>query len=274
MEWLAGMNNALSYIEDNLADEISFDRVAQAACCSSYHFQRMFSFIAGVPLAEYIRRRRLTLAAVELQTSDAKVIDVAVKYGYESPEAFSRAFKKLHGIAPTLARDVGVSLKVFPKISFHISIKGDVEMNYRIEERETFEVMGMELKTTVVDGKCYEEIPKFVGECIDGGLMAEVGVTYGHNENGNMNYLWGCFKKTDAVPSRYTVLNIPKQTWAVFHVDWQGDDGKLHDTWKRIYSEWFPTVSYVHADCEFDFEKYFEDEGHGYIEIWIPVVKK
>lgn len=93
MDWLDRMNEAMEYIEVNLTSKISYDRAAQIACCSTYHFQRMFSFISGVPLSEYIRRRRLTLAAFELKTSDMKVIDVALKYGYESPEAFSRALK-------------------------------------------------------------------------------------------------------------------------------------------------------------------------------------
>ena len=293
MEWLNKMNNAINYIESHLADDISYDRAAQIAYCSTYHFQRMFSFIMGVPLSEYIRRRRLTLAALELQTSDIKVIDAALKYGYDSPEAFSRAFKKLHGIMPISARDIGVSLKVFPKMTFHINIKGAVEMNYRFEEREAFEVFGIELKTSVIDGKCFEEIPEFVGNCIDDGRytallqaankgedgISDVGVTYGHNPNGNMNYMMGCFKTTETVPAEYVVLSAPKLTWAVFPVDQSGDEEtnmhNLHETWRKIYSEWFPTVSYEHAVCDFDFELYFGDKEAGYgTEVWIPVVKK
>jgi AraC family transcriptional regulator len=130
MDWLARMNNAMEYIETHLSEAIDYDQVAGIACCSTYHFQRMFSFITNVPLAEYIRRRRLTLAAFELQNTGVKVLDIALKYGYESPEAFSRAFKKMHGVAPMSARDNGVSLKAYPRLSFHISIRGDEEMNY------------------------------------------------------------------------------------------------------------------------------------------------
>ncbi|KAA1188097.1 helix-turn-helix transcriptional regulator [Paenibacillus sp. B2(2019)] len=108
MDWLERMNSAMEYIETNLADKISYDDIAQIACCSGYHFQRMFPFITGITLSEYIRRRRLTLAAFELQTTKIKVIDVAMKYGYDSPEAFARAFKNLHGIVPISARDKGV----------------------------------------------------------------------------------------------------------------------------------------------------------------------
>jgi len=284
------MNNALSYIESHLVEEISYDHVAQIACCSTHHFQRMFSFITGVPLSEYIRRRRLTLAALELQTSGIKVIDAALKYGYDSPEAFSRAFKKLHGIMPVSARNAGVSLKVFPRMTLHIKIKGDIEMNYRIEQKEAFEVFGLELKTSVIDGKCFRDIPEFVGNCIDSGRYAalikaagkkedditDAGITYAHNPNGDMNYMMACYKKTETIPPEYTVLNIPKQTWAVFAVEWSSDedDKNLHNTWERIYSEWFPTVSYEHADCDFDMEMFFGSKQEGYsVEIWIPVAK-
>jgi len=144
MDWLTKMNEALDYIENNLTDDIDLTIVAQKACCSSYNFQRMFSFITDIPLAEYIRRRRLTQAALELQNSNAKVIDIAIKYGYDSPVSFSRAFNNIHGITPNEAKQAGVELKAYPKISFHISIKGGQEMNYRIEAKEAFDVFGIE----------------------------------------------------------------------------------------------------------------------------------
>lgn len=290
MEWLDRMNCAMDYIEANLAEDISYDRLAQIACCSTYHFQRMFSFITGVPLSEYIRRRRLTIAAFELQTTDAKVIDVAMKYGYESPEAFSRAFKSLHGIAPVSARDIGVSMKAFPKMTFSLSIKGASEMNYRIEQKERFEVFGLELKTTVINGRCYSDIPAFWAACgrdgrcqalvqaagKDAGELLDAGVTYAHNPNGDMSYLLGCIRRDQAVPPSYTVLTIPGQTWAIFQTEWKSDndDAKLHEVWRRIYSEWFPVARYEHADCDFDMEMYFGNAKTGYsAEIWIPVIQ-
>ncbi|MCL2703792.1 MAG: AraC family transcriptional regulator [Defluviitaleaceae bacterium] len=291
MDWLNRMNEAVNYIESHLDGVISYDRAAQVACCSTYHFQRMFSYISGVPLSEYIRRRRLTLAALELQTSGIKVIDAALKYGYESPEAFSRAFKGLHGVTPVSARDTGVSLKVFPKIVFSISIKGDAEMNYRIEQKEAFELFGLELKTTVVNGQCFKDIPAFIERSVTDGKAAalvrdagkepgavfDAGVTYAHNPDGSMNYAIACHKPDKAVPPGYVVFSIPRQTWAVFETGWETehDDKKLHDVWERIYSEWFPTVSYEHANVDYDLEMYFGDRENGCsCEIWIPVVKK
>ncbi len=212
MEWLDRMNRAMDYIEENLEDGIDVGRAAKMACCSTYHFQRMFSFITNVPLSEYIRRRRLTMAAFELQNTNVKVIDLALRYGYESPEAFSRAFSKLHGVTPIAARAKGVFLKAYPRMSFHISIKGDDEMNYRIEEKEAFEVFGLELQTNVVEGQCYKDIPAFWESCAKDGRdvalakaagkkpneLLDAGVTYGHNPNGDMKYMIGCIKHPDA----------------------------------------------------------------------------
>ncbi|MEK4368284.1 helix-turn-helix transcriptional regulator [Paenibacillus sp. FSL R5-0473] len=143
MDWLERMKSSIDNIETNLENNISYDEIAQIACCSTYHFQRMFPFIKGITLSEYIRRRRLTLAAFEMQANDARLIDVAMKYGYQSPEAFAPAFKNLLGTMPISARDKGVSLKAYPRMSFHISIRGDVEINYWIKQRGAFEMFGV-----------------------------------------------------------------------------------------------------------------------------------
>jgi AraC family transcriptional regulator len=293
MDWLDRMNRAMDYIEGSLAEGVDVSKAAQMACCSTYHFQRMFSFITGVPLSEYIRRRRLTMAAFELQNTNVKIIDLALRSGYESPEAFSRAFGKLHGVTPVSARDKGVVLKAYPRMSFHISIKGDAEMNYRIEEKDAFEVFGLELQTNVIDGQCYKDIPAFWEACAKDGKdtalaraagkkaneLLDAGVTYDHNPNGDMKYMIGCVKHPDADPTGFTVLSIPKQTWAVFSVVWDhrrpDDNTDLHSTWQRIYSDWFPTAGYEHANCDFDLELYYGDRDSDYgVAIWIPVVKK
>jgi AraC family transcriptional regulator len=289
MDWLNRMNEAMDYIENNLADEIDYLKAAQIACCSTYHFQRMFSFITAVPLSEYIRRRRLTLVAFELQNSDIKVIDAALKYGYDSPTSFTRAFQNLHGVTPTAARDAGVKLKAYPRISFHISIKGESEMNYKIVEKVAFEVFGKEFKTSVIDGVCYKEIPEFWNKCVENGTAAEIiktagkpenglldaGVTFAHNgSDGTMRYMIACDKPDNTIPCQFTVLKIPALTWAVFDVDWHGDDSAIHEVWKKIGTEWFPTSSYEHADAP-EMERYFGDRDSEYkCEIWIPVVKK
>jgi AraC family transcriptional regulator len=184
MDWLDRMNSAMEYVETHLSEAINYDQVARIACCSTYHFQRMFSFTTNVPLSEYIRRRRLTFAAFELQQSGAKVIDIALKYGYESPEAFSRAFKKMHGVMPMSARGKGVSLKAYPRLSFHISIRGDVEMNYKIEEKQAFEIFGVSTVVNADGENAFIEIPAFWTKCISDGTVDRIRATAGLGGDG------------------------------------------------------------------------------------------
>lgn len=186
MDWLDRMNNVMEYVETHLSDTIDYDIVARIACCSTYHFQRMFPFITNVSLSEYIRRRRLTLAAFELQQSGTKVIDIALKYGYESPEAFSRAFKKMHGVMPMSARDKGVTLKAYPRLSFHISIRGDVEMNYRIEEKQAFEMFGVSTLVNSDGDNPFVDIPAFWTKCISDGTVDRIRTAAGLGEKGQI----------------------------------------------------------------------------------------
>ncbi len=127
MEWIERLNEAIGYIEEHLTEEIDMEQLGRIACCSSYHFQRMFTYMAGVPLSEYIRRRKMSLAAVDLQGKDMKIIDAAYKYGYSSPTAFNRAFQSVHGIAPSALKKEGISVKSFPPITFKITVKGVIQ---------------------------------------------------------------------------------------------------------------------------------------------------
>ena len=173
MEWLDRLNDALNYIEDNLKSEIEYEMAAKIACCSTYHFQRMFSYIAGVPLSEYIRNRRLTMAALDLQNGD-KVIDVALRYGYESPTSFNRAFQKVHGVSPSAAQKEGTALKAFPRISFKITIKGDTEMEYRIVNKEAFRVVGVQIPLSNDIEKNFQEVPKFWQQVAQNGTLSQI----------------------------------------------------------------------------------------------------
>lgn len=140
----------MRYIEDNLTNEIDFKVVARIAHCSEYHLKRMFSFLAGVTLSEYIRRRRLSLAAFELTNSNLKIIDIAVKFGYNSPDSFTRAFQNFHGVTPSEARNNGQQLKAFQPMTFQLSIKGGNEMNYRIEQKEGFNIVGIMKRVPII----------------------------------------------------------------------------------------------------------------------------
>ena len=145
MEWLKNLSKAIEYIEKNLAGEISYEEAAKIACCSTYYFQRMFSYVAGIPLSEYIRRRRMTQAAFELQTTDSKVLDMALKYGYTSPTSFNRAFQSVHGISPISAKARGNVLNAYPPIRFSVKIMGGNVMPYRVEEKEAMRIVGIRI---------------------------------------------------------------------------------------------------------------------------------
>src|SRR5699024_10512402 len=147
---LQHMTDALSFIEENLTNEIDVNEVATRALCSEYHFKRMLSFLAGVTLSEYIRRRRLTLAAFELNDRESRIIDMAMKYGYDSPDAFTRAFHHVHGITPSEARNNGHIIKSYPQMTFQLSVKGGHAMTNRIEEIDEFKIVGIHEIVTIV----------------------------------------------------------------------------------------------------------------------------
>lgn len=236
MDWITKMNSAIDYIENNLTGEIDFNIVCAKACCSSYNFQRMFSFITDITLAEYIRRRRLTAAALELQNSSKKVIDVAVKYSYDSATSFARAFSALHGITPTEAKRAGAKLKAYPKISFQISIKGEKEMDYRIETKEAFEVFGIETISSLTGEQGYlspaelwqqsqsngeyerlfsntGDLPSFVPQ----NLCKIHGVeNYRKTEENTFPYMLCSFVSETSKTDEYKIVYIPSQTYAIF----------------------------------------------------------
>ncbi|MBD3920475.1 AraC family transcriptional regulator [Paenibacillus sp. PR3] len=295
MEWLERMNRAMDYIETNLTDEIMLSEVSRRACCSSHQFQRMFSFITGVTLAEYIRRRRLTLAALELQNNEAaKVIDVAIKYGYESPVSFARAFQSLHGITPAMARQDGIMLKAYPRLSFLITIKGAEAMDYRIETKESFEVFGME-GIFRSDGESGETSTPahFWQQCLANGevekLAANAGelpssvnpefnkvhavCSYRNTGTDTFPYMLFAFKSSTSQADGYRSVTIPAHTWAIFPselFDWSAFDGVIESLYRRFYTEWLPTSGYEQAEG-MEFEMYGTKEGLQFVELWFAV---
>lgn len=290
LETLKLLNDALEYIEINLNSELNINDISKIAGSSKYHFQRIFHALTGVTVSQYIKNRRLTLAAEELIVEDKRVIDIALKYGYESPEAFTKAFKRMHGIAPSALKKYNGKIKAFPKISFQILIKGEGEINYRIVEREAFKIFGSEFITTAANDAAYEDIPKFINEIFENGTHDKInqvlgnskgtllnGYHYGFKEDGTRKYIMGDEVAKEYIPNEFTILAIPKLTWAVFE-----DNGAkpanliIQNIWKRIYSEWFPSSGFEQAEgpC---IEKNFWDieKQSGYkCEVWIPVKRK
>ena len=280
MDTLENMKLAIDYIESNLDGEIEYARIAQIAFCSQYHFQRMFGFLTGVPLSEYIRRRRLTLAAFDLQNGAEKIIDIALKYGYNSPDSFSRAFVAMHGIIPSKAREKGISLKAYPRITFSLSLKGVVEMNYRIEQKASFNIVGIKRRFSHVEGlgenigKMWREIPsETIGQIagLGDGLVA---VYSGMYEDNTTDYYIASITEQDC-PESMSKLAIPTLTWAIFEITGPMPTA-MAEIWGRIFSEWFPTSGYEHAEApEVEWYSNGDMSSPDYkSEIWIPVVKK
>lgn len=174
MEGLQRMLDSIKYIESHLEESLSIEDIAAVACMSKFHFQRMFSMLTGFSVSEYIRNRRITVATQELIHSNCKVIDIAMKYRYESPEAFTKAFRRIHGISPSVAKKNSQFLKAYPKLSFQIQLKGDVEMDYKIVEKNCFTVVGKSIQTTTIGGENHREIAAFWDESNRNGFSREL----------------------------------------------------------------------------------------------------
>ncbi|WJH37504.1 AraC family transcriptional regulator [Paenibacillus sp. CC-CFT747] len=290
MDLLANWNEALSYIEENLTDTIDYKEAARIACCSEYHFTRMFSFLAGITLSEYIRRRRLTLAAHELCHGDLKIIDAALKYGYSSPDSFARAFQGVHGITPSEARIQGHSLKAFPRMRFQLTIQGGEEMNYRLENKEAFRIVGIHKRVSVIfDGvnpeiasmsqsltpKLIEEMKRLSNVEPAGIISASTNFTEGRmEEKGQCDHYIGVATTKEA-GTGMVVLEVPASRWAVFTAVGPFPQ-TLQETWGRIYSEWFPSSGYeVKEGPEILWNEHKDTTVPNYkSEIWIPVQEK
>ncbi|RDY26298.1 AraC family transcriptional regulator [Romboutsia weinsteinii] len=282
MEWLDKLNEALEYIEGNLDGEIEYENAAKIACCTVYHFQRMFSYIAGVPLSEYIRNRRLTKAAFDLQGGE-KVIDVALRYGYESPTAFNRAFQKIHQVSPSIAQKEGTFLKAYPPISFKITIKGVEEMNYSIVKKEEMRIVGVKclLEKNVEDN--FKTVPKLWQDVAQNGNLNKIVSLMDSNSKGILGVSacmdnldkWEYYIATETnkeIVGGMTEYIIPACTWAVFPGEGPMPTA-IQDIEKRAITEWLPTSGYEYADAP-DIEVYLnQDPANSKFEVWIPIRK-
>lgn len=281
MEWVERLNQSINYIEEHLTSEVDYERLGQIACCSAYHYQRMFAYMAGVTLAEYIRRRKMSLAAVDLQGKNEKIIDVAAKYGYSSPTAFNRAFQSIHGIAPSAVKGDGAAVKSFPPITFSIAVKGAEEMNYRMENKEAFRILGVSAPLHKELEQNFRVVPQMWQEAASNGTIQKLagmmdappagllGVSACNDEEQWKYWIAVSSTKDCGEFEEYTV---PACTWAIF--PGSGANLSIQNLEQRIITEWLPTSGYEYANAP-DIEVYLNaDPQNAQYEVWIPVRKK
>lgn len=285
MEWLKNLSSAIDYIEKNLAGEISYEEAARIACCSTYYFGRMFTYVAGISLSEYIRRRRMTQAAFEIQTTQTKVLEVALKYGYTSPTSFNRAFQSVHGISPISAKAQGSKLNAYPPIRFSVNITGGNVMPYRVEEKKAMRIAGIRIPLMLDMEENKRKVPPFWEKTLKSNQFTEIcnlsnqfpgsifGVTVCQSTDEIYYYIAAATDKP--VPEGMYEYEIPAATWVIFESDGYFKES-IQSIFRRFLTEWLPFSGYVYAELP-DIEVYpvnKERSRTGHSEVWIAVKKE
>jgi len=293
VDWQVRMSKALDYLEENLRNDIDMGEAAAEANCSTFHFMRMFEVVTGLGPGEYLRRRRLSMAALELASGGGpggreRVLDIALEFGYDSPDAFTRAFKREFECLPSEARLPGANLHIFPKLSFTVALKGDKAMEYRIEKGPEYKLIGISIRTRASDGTSFKVIPAFWTQAMkDGRFQALCGKAAGSSvgvcgvchscddATGDFTYSIAIEAPSDpsGLPAGCEEILVPASTWAKFTS--RGPLSKnFQDVIRRIYSEWFPASGREPAGTpEIEFYPDLPDmEADDYwCEYWVPL---
>ena len=283
MEWLDHFNKSIAYVEENLAGAIDLDKAAQLAQCSSYHYQRMFSYIAGVTLGEYIRRRRMSLAGVDLQRGE-KVIDVAAKYEYDSPTSFNRVFKGVHGITPKEAKQAGAKLTSYPMLTFKLTVRGVHAMEYQLIDKEAFHVTGLGLKIEQNMEVAQKRIPEFWNEVAASGELQKLLPIMDQNNPGVLGvslmtseiqdkweYVIGVVSEEKA--EGFEQYEIPAAKWAIFSGTGPMP-GAIKELQTQVFQEWLPTSGFEYDELP-DIELYLDaNPENAQFQVWLPVRAK
>lgn len=291
MNWAEGIQNAINYIENNITEELDNNTIAAQACCSSYYFQKIFSLLCDMPLGEYIRNRRLALAGSELISTDIKVIDLAMKYGYSTPESFTRAFTLFHGVSPSEARKNASSLRSFSRLTVELSLKGGKTMNYRIIEKPAFTVIEKaEVHRLDENDVVSSTVPDVWAKAGADGTIDQLvcmasdrefiyGICYGNGketyDEDTFEYSIAAICAEDTVaPEGFRISHIPARTWLA--VECQGTCPEtVQQQWREMCASFFPSSGYT-PTYEMDIEVYPSGDPSApdyKFEIWVPVVK-
>ncbi|MEY9978636.1 effector binding domain-containing protein [Lysinibacillus sp. RC79] len=286
MSWIESIQKAINYIEEHLLDDITMEQIAREVNSSVFHFQRTFSILTDMSIADYIRRRRLTLAAQELINTEQKVIDLAYKYGYDSPEAFTKAFRKQHNLTPSEARKKQGQLQSYNRLVIQVSLKGAEPMKYKIVEKEKFQVVGVKRTYNCQNGENLQGIPQFWDEMNsknfdhqliqlnNGSIKGVLGVCVPNTNQGQNGFIdyWIATDHVGDGEENLFATEIPASKWVVFEVHGPMPEA-MQNTWKQIYSEWFPSNPYKAAGTA-ELEVYPDEDAYSpdsYSEIWIPI---
>ena len=275
MNYINELQKAIDYIEDNLENNINFEIVAKEVGMSAFYFHRIFSAVIGISPTTYIRNRRLTVAAQEISKNNKSILDIALKYGFESHEAFSRAFKNFHGVVPKMAKTDGNEFKNFSRANLEFEVNTNNILNYRIETRDTIKVLAF-IRQFNIENK--DEIPRYWKELKESGTLEKIsnnykkdllGICIGTQSDFEYKYGIGIEQTEDLeINIEMEKIEIPKSTWVVFKCEGQ-DEKNINELWSRIYKEFFITSSYKQC-MDIDFELY-DDKN---TEIWIPISKE
>lgn len=289
MNWATNIQNAIDYIENNLDAELDYNKIAERAACSTYYFQKIFGIMCGITVGEYIRSRRLTLAGSELASTNIRIIDLALKYGYESPESFTRAFTRFHGITPSEAKRTGGKLRSFSRFKVQIILKGGNSMNYKIITKDSFTVIEKVEQHTMVNDENKNTIPDFWERAHKDGTIETLlkltsdrsfifGICYGKGQTDceHFDYSIAAQCEPDTIaPDGYRVSVIPARTWVVSECVGAMPDA-IQNLWHELCTEFFPTSNCT-PTYEMDIEAYpagnMTDANYK-SQIWVPIEKK
>ena len=290
MDWITGISKAIDYIEEHITEPTDYTRAAKEACSSPFNFQRVFALLCGYTLGDYVRMRRLTLAGEELLSTDAKVIDVALKYGYDSPESFSRAFTRFHGVSPSAVRK-GAAIRSFSRICVKLILTGGSIMEYRIEKKQAAKIICRRREFTKPgDDYTNREIPEFWNECGRDGSIQKLcgyikdsaqfkgllGVCFS-TEMTDSGFPYGIGAEYDGEsdPQDFEIVEIPAYTYAVFTVRGRMPDA-FRETYRKICTEFFPQSGYEYGNgVEIEVYPSADVQNPDYTcEIWIAVKPK
>ena len=290
MDWITGISKAIDYIEEHITEPTDYARAAKEACSSPFNFQRVFALLCGYTLGDYVRMRRLALAGEELLSTDAKVIDVALKYGYDSPESFSRAFTRFHGVSPSAVRK-GAAIHSFSRICVKLILTGGSIMEYRIEKKQAAKIICRRREFTKPgDDYTNREIPEFWNECGRDGSIQKLcgyikdsaqfkgllGVCFS-TEMTDSGFPYGIGAEYDGEsdPQNFEIVEIPAYTYAVFTVRGKMPDA-FRETYRKICTEFFPQSGYEYGNgVEIEVYPSADVQNPDYTcEIWIAVKPK